>query len=391
VSPTTTIFVIASGALLYAYALYPLILMAMAKRRPPDLGECHPRRANKDEEDRECPNVSVIIPFHNEERWVARKLKNTLSWDYPAGRCEIVAVSDGSEDQTNHILDKYQGRIRIVAYHPRQGKPTALNKGVAEARGDILVFSDANVLLEPKSIRAMVARYHDPSVGGVSGNVALKPEGGTEPLGEGLYMRYERLLYTLDSAAGTMVGADGAFFSMRRDLFAPLESDTIVDDFALALEVVAQGRRVVYEPDAQGVELVIPDVRAEFRRKVRMIAGGYQALWRFRHLLNPFRFPTVTFQLLSHKLMRWMVPFFLVTALISSLIGAHEQPILTFALLVQACFYGLAALGWASPTLRRWAPVYVPYYFCAVNSAAAGGFWRFLRRRQSVAWQKVSR
>ncbi len=383
------IFVLSSLAILYTYALYPLILMAVSRRKArtsltPLSGEARGRHTRMG-----CPFVSVIVPFHNEERWVARKLDNTLSWDYPNDRLEIIAVSDGSTDRTNEILARYGDRVRVVQYLPRQGKPTALNRGVAEAKGDIFVFTDANVLTEPKAIRAMVARFNDSAVGAVSGSVALRADGCAHPLGEGLYMQYERQLYELDSKVKTMVGVDGAFFSVRRELFRPLAPDTIVDDFAIAMQVIAKRKAVVYEPRASGVEIVTPDVRAEYQRKVRMIAGGYQALFRFRHLLNPFQFPMEMFQLVSHKLMRWMVPFFLIAAFGSSLLVAGLHPILAIAAVIQLVFYMLAVLGLASVSLRRWMPAYVPYYFCAVNFAALVGYWRFHCRRQAVLWGRV--
>ncbi|MEP6887899.1 MAG: glycosyltransferase [Nitrospirales bacterium] len=220
--------------------------------------------------------------------------------------------------------------------------------------------------------------------------MALQAEGSAEPLGEGIYMQYERWLFERESRALTLVGADGALFSIRRALFAPLPTDTITDDFAIALGVVARGRRVVYEPAARSLELVVPDVRAEFRRKIRMIAGGYQTLWRYRRQFHPLTRPTVAWQLLSHKLLRWLVPVFLMAALASSF-DARRNPVMALALAIQIVFYSLAWCGWVSQTLRRWMPVYVPYYFCAVNMAAAIGLWRYLLGRQSVTWHKVQR
>jgi hypothetical protein len=185
-----------------------------------------------------------------------------------------------------------------------------------------------------------------------------------------------------------MVGADGALFSIRRDCYTPLSADAIADDFEIALGVVEGGRCIRYEPEARALEIVMPDVKAEFRRKVRMIAGGYQALWRHRSLLDPFQRPAVALQLVSHKILRWLVPVFLTAALAASL-AAPRSPWLAGAAVVQAAFYGLAACGWLSVRLRRWLPVYVPYYFCAVNLAAAVGFWRYLRGRQPITWQKA--
>jgi Glycosyltransferases, probably involved in cell wall biogenesis len=372
------IFVCAVSGLFYTYAMYPILLLLTRHR-----GErIRPLST--------LPTISVIIPFHNEERWAIRKLENTLSWMYPADRLQIIAVSDGSTDATTMLLRQYSDRVTVVAYPMRQGKPTALNLGAAQASGDILIFSDANVFPHPHAVHALVQRYTDVSVGGVCGNVALQGEGSLEPLGEGLYMQYERWLFAHESRGLTMVGADGALFSVRRELFTPLAIDTITDDFALALAVVAQGRRVVYEPAAHSVEIVVPDVQAEFRRKIRMIAGGYQTLWRHRNLLNPLTSPSVAWQLLSHKLLRWMVPVFLFSAMAAAYV-ARQHPAMALALWIQIIFYSVALCGWLSQTMRNWLPVYVPYYFCAVNAAAAIGLWRYLIGGQSVTWQKVKR
>jgi cellulose synthase/poly-beta-1,6-N-acetylglucosamine synthase-like glycosyltransferase len=377
-SLSAVLFAWAVSGLSYTYVVYPALLLVIREGR--DCGR--PLSA--------LPAVSVIIPFHNEERWIIRKIENTLSWEYPTDRLQIIAVSDGSTDRTAELLRQYGDRVTVIAYPSRQGKPTALNLGAAQASGDILIFTDANVFPDPDALQALMQRYADPSVGGVCGNVALQAEGSLEPLGEGLYMRYERWLYEAESRALTLVGADGALFSIRRGLFAPLPTDTITDDFAIALGVVAQDRRVVYEPAARSIEVVVPDVRAEFRRKIRMIAGGYQTLWRYRRQLNLLRRPAVAWQVLSHKLLRWLVPVFLLVALASAC-AARQSPIMALALALQMVFYGLALCGWVSQTLRRWMPVYIPYYFCAVNMAAAIGLWRYLLGRQSVTWHKVQR
>lgn len=372
------IFVCAVSGLFYTYGIYPVLLLLTPNRRE----QGWPLSV--------LPTVSVIIPFHNEERWAIRKLENTLSWVYPADRLQIIAVSDGSTDRTTMLLREYDDRVTVVTYPARQGKPTALNLGAAQATGDILIFTDANVFPHPDAVQKLVQRYTDASVGGVCGNVALQGEGSLEPLGEGFYMQYERWLFAQESRGLTMVGADGALFSIRRTLFAPLPIDTITDDFSMALGVVAQGRRVVYEPAAHSVEIVVPDVQAEFRRKIRMIAGGYQTLWRYRHLLNPLTRLSVAWQLLSHKLLRWLVPVFLLSALAAAFV-ARQHPAMALAFGIQIGFYCVALCGWLNLTLRRWMPVYVPYYFCAVNAAAAIGLWRYLIGAQSVIWQKVKR
>ncbi|HKN86650.1 MAG TPA: glycosyltransferase, partial [Nitrospiraceae bacterium] len=186
-------FVCAVSGLFYTYVLYPVLLLFMHDRRE----RGRPLST--------LPTVSVIIPFYNEERWAIRKLENTLSWTYPADRLQIIAVSDGSTDRTPMLLRQYGDRVTVVAYPVRRGKPTALNLGAAQATGDILIFTDANVFPQPDAVQALVQRYTDASVGGVCGNVALQGEGSPEPLGEGLYMQYERWLFAHESRALTMV------------------------------------------------------------------------------------------------------------------------------------------------------------------------------------------
>lgn len=385
------LFVLSSLFVLYTYLLYPLALMALSRWRGGTRVDS-PRLDRSDAPtEGEWPRVSVVVPLFNEETWVARKLDNTLSWDYPPGRLEVIAVSDGSTDRTNAILEDYHDRVRVLRYRRRQGKPTAMNRGMAVAQGEILLFTDANVMIEPKAIRRMVAHLQEQDVGAVSGNIEILSHVNEEPLGEGLYMRYERKLYELDSRVGTMVGLDGALFAARRRDLSPLPADSIVDDFAIAMQIISKGKRVAYDPRARGTEVVIPDVRSEYARKARMIAGGYQTLGRYRHLLNPLRFPVVAWQLLSHKLLRWTVPFWMTAAFLSSLTVASQHVSLALAVTLQACFYGLALAGAASRSLRRFMPVYAPYYFCAANVAAAVGLWRFLRGGQPVAWQKASR
>jgi cellulose synthase/poly-beta-1,6-N-acetylglucosamine synthase-like glycosyltransferase len=395
---TVLLVLLAGATLFYTYAGYPALLCWLVRRQPKvaTVASQAPSLPPSDHQNHATPMVSIIIPFHNEESWVARKLDNTLSLDYPRERTEIIAISDGSTDRTAEIMERYRDQVRIVAYMRRQGKPTALNRGVALAKGEILVFTDANVVLDPKALRALVCRYADPSVGGVSANVALEAVQTDEPLGEGLYMKYERWLYALESQLHSMVGADGALFSIRRDLFTPLAADTITDDFSLALEAIDRGKRVLYEPRAGAVEGVVPDVTAEFKRKVRMVAGGYQALWRFRHLLLPkqlSRHRTFALQLISHKVLRWIAPLLLVTVYLGSAMTAASTQSLLWAGFtgLQSLFYLLAGAGWLNTRIRRWPLCYIPYYFCAVNLAATLGAWRFLRGRQAITWQKVSR
>jgi len=370
----------AMSVLLYVYVGYPLLLAVITR------WNVRPRSSAAI-----TPTVSVIIAAYNEEKIIREKIDNTLSCDYPSELLEVVVISDGSTDRTNSLVQEMRDeRIKFCSYLPRRGKAYALNQAAGIAKGEVFVFSDANVLYEKAAIRRLTSNFADPSVGAVCGKVLLGSlhDEGTEPVGEGLYMRYEGLIQEMEGKLHTMIGTDGAMYAIRGKLFERLPENTILDDFVTAMRVLKHGRRIVYETEAQGIELVAPSVRKEYTRKVRMIAGGYQSLALLRFVLNPFRFPLVAFQFVSHKLLRWFSPFLLASAFFSNLF-LLQVPGFRVLFAIQSTFYGCAITGFSSETLRKFKIFYIPYYFCSSNVAAAHGLWRYLLSHQGVTWEKA--
>ena len=378
------VFWISALILVYAYLGYPVLIALLARLRPQEI---------TGEKNDELPKVSLIIAAHNEEKVIANKIKNSLSIDYPEELLSIVIVSDGSIDRTNEIINQFVSypRIKFLYYHPRRGKAKALNFGVANSESEIIVFSDANIWYEPDSIRMLVRYFRDTSVGCVCGKVLLeKPKDSKEPIGEGTYMKYERFIHENESRFNTMIGTDGAMYAIRRELFKPIPEDAIVDDFIIAMRVIERDLRIVYEPKAIGYEEAASSVEQEFKRKARMIAGGFQSLGILKSVLNPLRHPIVFFQFGSHKFLRWLGPIFMVALFVANLLllsSVFYQ--ITFAL--QLAFYAsaLAAIFWES--LRERALFYFPYYFCSLNLAASIGMKRFLFSQQTVKWEKITR
>jgi cellulose synthase/poly-beta-1,6-N-acetylglucosamine synthase-like glycosyltransferase len=337
-------------------------------------------------------SVSMIIAAHNEEHVIREKVENCLNLDFGSAEAEIIIVSDGSGDGTNAILEEFSAvgpPLRVITYQPRAGKANALNVGASQSRGQILVFSDANVMVGEKSCRALLAPFADPAVGGVCGRVLLQARASQEVAGESLYMKYEGLLQRAEALLQSTVGVDGALFALRRDLFRPLDPGIILDDLMLSMQALTGRLRFVYEKDALAAEDAVPSVENEFKRKARIVSGGYQFLAAFRRSGLSLS-PGLWFAFFSHKILRWCAPFPLLLLFFSNigLLGVVGYRWLFGA---QCAFYLLAALGVVRPGLRRNYLVYVPYFFAVINVAAFQGFFRFLASKQQVLWEKVER
>jgi biofilm PGA synthesis N-glycosyltransferase PgaC len=337
-------------------------------------------------------SVSMIIAAHNEEDVIREKVENCLNLDFGPADAEIIIVSDGSTDNTNEILEEFSEvgpRLRVVAYQPRAGKPNALNVGVSQSRGQILIFGDANVMVGKGSCRTLLMPFADPSVGVVCGRVLVRNCGGGEIAGESLYMKYEGVVQRASALFWSMVGVDGALYAMRRDLVQPLSPDIILDDLMLTTQAPAAGLRIVYEKEAVAVEDTVPSVNNEFKRKARIVAGGYQNIAAFLRSSLSLS-PSVWFVFLSHRIMRWCAPIPLLLLFITNICLLN---IVGYRWLfgAQCAFYLLATFGVLIPGLRRNYLVYVPYYFTVVNMAAFLGFFRFLTSKQQVLWDKVER
>lgn len=379
--------VLAGVLIVWTYAVYPLgiALYALVRPRP---WSCAPFTGS----------VSLIVPAHNEEKVIGRKIRNSLSLDFGTARAaEIIIVSDGSLDGTAGVLDAFRdhpavraGRLKLISYAPRRGKPHALHTGVLAASGDVLVLSDANVFLERGALRELLAPLADPTVGAVCGNVGIRASGGDEPAGEGLYMRFESLAQRAEARVFSTIGVDGALYALRREHYRELPPDMVLDDFTLAMEVVREGKRVAYAPGARAVEETVASSSGEFSRKKRIVGGGWQFLSRF--VESGGALPRAAwFMLVSHKVLRWLSPVLLLVALLANAVAALGSTLFGALLWAQALFYVLALAAAAAPWLRRHHLFFVPYYFCVINVAALAGLVEFLGRRQTTLWHKIER
>jgi cellulose synthase/poly-beta-1,6-N-acetylglucosamine synthase-like glycosyltransferase len=330
------------------------------------------------------PFVSIVMVVSNEERWLESKLRNLLELDYPQERYQIIVVSDGSIDSTETILRGHANdpRVQVIMNQLSRGKACGLNDAISLSAGEVVVFTDARQKIEPKAIRILMENFADPTVGCVSGALMLgDPQSGEAVKGMGLYWRIEKKIRELESESGSVVGATGAIYAVRRDLLSAVPEGTILDDVYLPMQVVRQGKRVVFDPRARAWDS--PDLGAdrEFARKVRTLSGNYQ-LVQFAPWLVTGENP-VRFEFVSHKLLRLAVPFALVTLLLASMV--LPGPVYRSALALQAIFYGLSLLAWLQ--LRR-GPLArmsdAALTFVVLNSAAAVAFVNFLTGRKAV-------
>ncbi|MBO9540694.1 glycosyltransferase family 2 protein [bacterium] len=365
----------------YAYVGYGLIIWLISRLVR------DPSRLSAD-----LPSVSVVIAAYNEASIIAARIHNALALDYPTDRLEVLIVTDGCTDGTEDVVLAVEDpRVRLLHRMERSGKVNALNAAIPQAHGEIVVGSDANCFFEADCLRLLVRHFGDPRVAMVAGEKRIHQGAGTVSLGEGLYWRYESWLKRLDSKVSTALGATGEVFALRKACFEPLPTNAIIEDFILSMRLVMAGRRVAYEPAATASEDASASFADEFKRKVRIVAGGWQSVVRLWPLLTP-RYGLVAFQYVSHRVLRWMVvPFALPLALIANgVLAWHGQWRWLFAL--QLVFYGLALVGYFLQRRGiRWMIAYVPFYFTFLNVAALAGAWRYVRGRQPVTWEKAQR
>lgn len=367
------------GLVVYVYAGYPTLLWLLAKLR-----EKRIHRAAI------TPAVSMIIAVHNEESVLSQKLENALALDYPREQLEILVVSDGSTDDSENIASRYASQGVSLLRLDRCGKLRALEAAAARARGEILAFTDANTWVAPRALRALVANFADPDVGGVCGQkrVGRPSQAEAVAVGEGSYWKYEQLVKKLESRTGSTIAADGALYAIRRELFHCCSNPAQADDFAISARIPMVGKRLVFETDADVWEEPPSSAREEFRRKTRVTNHLIRSVWEARRALNPFRTGLFAMKLWSHKLLRYFVPFPLALAWIASLSLAGDSILYALLLGTQCAFYALAVTGAAlqhqgvgsSPLLHT------PFYFCLAHLAALIGVFSVLRGRRIVAW-----
>jgi len=374
------VFVAAMAMIAFIYVGYPALMFALSLilRRPVRRDDITPR-------------VSVIIAAYNEERDIEAKLKNTLAFDYPRDRLEIIVASDCSTDRTDEIVRGYSAQGVILRRQPeRFGKTVAQNRAVKFTSGEIMVFSDATTICESGAIRKIVRNFADPEVGCVAGQL-IYADASSSAVGKGCrsYWRYEKFLKRCESQVGSLIGVSGCLYAVRRICHARLASD-MIDDFVIAAEIHLQGLRTVYEPEAIAVEDVNLRAKDEFRMRVRVIKQTLSALHRYRHMLNPFRHKMFAFQMIAHKALRYAIPFPLIAALIASGLASGSVIWLRFAFIGQLALYGAAIAGLVRERRKiELKLLAIPYYFALANVASLVAFLKALNGESYVVWEPV--
>jgi cellulose synthase/poly-beta-1,6-N-acetylglucosamine synthase-like glycosyltransferase len=369
-----------AALLFYTYVGYPL-LIALASRlrsRPVRRGDWEPR-------------VSVIITAYNEERDLAAKLDNTLLLDYPPDKLEIIVASDCSSDRTDEIAREYANRgVRLHRQAERLGKTSAQNMAVEAAKGEVILFSDATTLYKTDVLRVMLPNFADESVGCVAGRlVYVDPSGSSVGEGARSYWNYETFLKRHESRVCSLIGASGCLYAVRRSAYVPMYPEAC-SDFLIATKMVEQGLRAVYEPEAVCTEETNKRTDKEMRMRVRIIAQTYTDLWRHRAMMNPFKSGFYAVQLLSHKVLRYLVPIFLLIIFFSSLALAPRSLFYALAALAQLSFYALAGLSWLLEREgRRNRLLALPQYFVLANLASLVAFYKFLSGERYARWEPI--
>jgi len=368
--------------IVFTYIGYPLVLLALARIFPEPVNKANGLFD---------PFVSIILAAKNEAQGIEKRLRNLLEQDYPADKLEIIVVSDGSVDATESIIQKLtadlpqnQARIIFHAYSPSKGKPTALNLGVKHAVGDIIVFADARQQFEKGTVSQLVTNFSDPTVGGASGELVFLKESESKIKAQmGAYWTYEKTIRRSESISGSVVGATGAVYAIRKHLYQNLPAKTILDDVLTPMNIIMQGYRVIFDGEAVAHDTISKDVGHEWKRKVRTLAGNWQLISLRSDLLN-LRKNALFFRFCSHKLARLIVPFWLLLLLLTS--ALQQGVFFGLATFVQFLVYLTAVLAHFYPKIQGNALVKTIYFFCALNLAAIAGFFVWITGRTTTIW-----
>ncbi len=346
--------------------------------------------------DEELPDMTLLICAYNEEDVVEEKMKNTLAIDYPKDKFRIMWVTDGSNDHTNELLKAYP-EVDIVFSPERRGKSAALKHGLRELKTRYVAFTDANTMLNPGAMKEIARQFMDPTVGCVSGEkrVMAKKDGDMVAEGEGLYWRYESTLKRWDSELYSTMGAAGELYAIDPTLVREVPDEALLDDFMMSMYVVEAGKRIAYAPDAYAQEYGSANIFEESKRKRRIAAGGLQSIWWLRRMLNPMRQPLVTFQYVSHRVLRWsvtpvaMIILLIVNGLLSIMGAGLFYDII---LILQILFYTMALIGWLSSRYGHKNKIlYTIYYFVFMNINVFRGMAYLRTHGKSGAWEKAKR
>ena len=383
------IFWIAIALIVYTYVGYGIVLFLLIKIK---------RLFKKKESiylaENELPQVTLLIAAYNEQDYVKAKIENTLQLNYPKEKLHQIWVTDGSSDETPKRLKAYS-EVEVLHKSERNGKIAAMNRGIKFVKTPIVIFSDANTLLGKESIMKIAEMFNDPKVGCVSGEKRIfnAKEEAASAAGEGLYWKYESKLKQWDAELNSAVGAAGELFAIRTELFNEVEPDTLLDDFIISLRVAMQGYKIDYSPEAYAIENASINIKEELKRKIRIAVGGIQSIVRLYPLLNTFKYGMLSFQYISHRVLRWTItPVALLVVLLSNLILVSTSNIYLILLILQLLFYISVLVGWILENKEIKVKVFfIPYYFFIMNYAVFMGFGRYLKKSQSVNWERAKR
>lgn len=363
---------------IYSYFLYPLLLLIM------------PRKSLKTSDDQPLPFISLIITAHNEQKRIQGKLENTLAIDYPQELREILVASDGSTDETNSIVESFNDRgIRLVHVQERKGKENAQLAAIRAAQGGLIVFSDVATQIPPEALRNLVRIFTDPRVGAISSEDRFITEDG-KVAGEGAYVKYEMWLRNLESQVKSLVGLSGSFFAARKDVCEDWDIG-VPSDFNTALNCVTKGYIAVSAPNVLGYYPNLKDDSKEYQRKLRTVIRGMAAVVKKPVVLNPFKLGFFAIEVISHKIMRWLVPWFMLSLLITTLLSFRNNEFFLLLLFGQIVFYLIAIAGLVIPKLRSNSLFKLPYFFFQVNFAIADAGLRFLMGKRITMWEPSKR
>ena len=382
------LFWCALALIAYTYLGYGLILYLMVRIKR--VAQKYEKPVNRSYE----PQVTLLIAAYNEKDYVRQKIENTRRLDYPTDKLEQLWVTDGSDDGTAELLSAYRD-VKVLHQPERKGKVAAINRGMKQVDSPIVIFSDANTDLGEKSIRIIVEKFSDPKTGCVSGEKRIMNHDidAAAGAGEGFYWRYESKLKKWDAELNSVVGAAGELFAVRTELFQEVEPDTLLDDFMISLRIAMKGYSIQYDPEAYALETASANVKEELKRKIRIAAGGIQSVIRLFPLLNIFKYGLLSFQYLSHRVLRWtLTPLALVAVLALNIALYGHSELYRILLWLQGIFYLSALLGWLLENFQLKIKVlFVPFYFFIMNYAVIRGWLRFLQKNQSVNWDRAKR
>jgi|WetSurSiteA1Bulk_404760.scaffolds.fasta_scaffold00310_12 cellulose synthase/poly-beta-1,6-N-acetylglucosamine synthase-like glycosyltransferase len=375
----------------YTYVGYTLLLLLFTGMKK------LLRRSDNRTSGDHLPEVTLLVPAFNEGDCIASKISNSFDLNYPAEKLRFLWVIDGSTDQSAEILRPYS-RIKVLYEKERRGKIHAMNRGMTVVDTPLVIFTDANTMLNRDAVLEMVRLFGDENTGCVTGEKRISRSGMQKAVdaGEGIYWQYESWIKKLESGTGSVMGAVGELFAIRTGLYSPVREDTLLDDFTISMQILQKGYRVGYTPKAWGTETASLNITEEIKRKTRIAAGGIQALTRMSGLLNPFRHGLVSLMFVSHKVLRWtLVPIglpliFLLNLCIVAFTG--HAPVYSVLLVIQCTFYLFILAGRMLHNVRlRTRVLFVPYYLFIMNYAVIKGFMQYITGQHTVNWQKVRR